>query len=42
MKTFSSGADLTVVRSGTKLHPQNPQTRLSDNLFSMNGPKSID
>ena len=40
MKTFSSGADLTVVRGGgTKLHPQNPLTRLSDNLFSMNGPQ---
>ena len=40
MKTFSSGADLTVVKGGgTRLHPQDPKTKLSDNLFSMDGPK---
>tara|TARA_Y100001970_G_scaffold282321_1_gene394940 strand:- start:945 stop:1901 length:957 start_codon:yes stop_codon:yes gene_type:complete len=40
MQTYSSGADLTEVRGGgTKLHPQDSQTKLSDNLFSMNGPQ---
>ena len=40
MKTFSSGAQLTEVRGGgTKLHPQDKDTRLDDNLFTMDGPK---
>ena len=34
MQTFSSGADLTEVREGgTKLHPQDSQTKFSDNFF---------
>jgi len=39
MNTWSNGASLTEVRGGgTSLHPQNPQTKLEDNLFSMDGP----
>ncbi len=40
MKTFSSGAEFTEVRGGgTKLHPQDKETKFSDNLFSMDGPR---
>ena len=40
MKTFSSGAHLTEVRGGgTKFHPQDKDTKLDDNLFTMDGPK---
>ena len=39
MNTWSQGANLTEVRGGgTHLHPQNPTTKLEDNLFSMDGP----
>lgn len=39
MKTWPSGANLTEVRGGgTNKHPQDPQTTISDNLFTMNGP----
>ena len=39
MQTFPEGSDLTEVRGGgTNLHPQDPTTENSDNLFSMNGP----
>ena len=39
MKTFPSCANLTEVRGGgTNKHPQDPETTLSDNLFTMDGP----
>ena len=39
MKTWPSGANLTEVRGGgTNKHPQNPETTISDNLFTMDGP----
>ena len=39
METYPEGATLTEVRGGgTHLHPQDPKTKESDNLFSMNGP----
>tara|TARA_Y100001934_G_C12365745_1_gene783365 strand:- start:3077 stop:3517 length:441 start_codon:yes stop_codon:yes gene_type:complete len=39
MKTWPSCASLTEVRGGgTNRHPQNPNTKIEDNLFSMNGP----
>ena len=39
MNTWSEGANLTEVRGGgTNLHPQNPKTKVEDNLFSMDGP----
>ena len=39
MNTWPSGAHLTEVRGGgTFKHPQNPKTKISDNLFSMDGP----
>jgi 3-oxoacyl-[acyl-carrier-protein] synthase-3 len=39
MKTFPSCANLTEVRSGgTNKHPQDPETSLADNLFTMDGP----
>ena len=40
MNTWPSGANLTEVRGGgTHKHPQDPNTTLSDNLFTMDGPK---
>ena len=39
METWSEGSNLTEVRGGgTNLHPQDKETTLDDNLFSMNGP----
>jgi len=39
MKTFPSYANLTEVRGGgTNKHPQDPETNLADNLFTMDGP----
>ena len=39
MKTFPSCANLTEVRGGgTHKHPQDPNTTLADNLFTMDGP----
>lgn len=39
MKTWPSGANLTEVRGGgTNKHPQDPNTTVADNLFSMDGP----
>ena len=39
MQTWSEGASYTEVRGGgTNLHPQDKNTTLQDNLFSMNGP----
>ena len=39
MKTLPSCANLTEVRGGgTNKHPQDPETTLSDNLFTMDGP----
>ena len=39
MNTFPSGSSYTEVRGGgTMRHPQNPKTKLEDNLFSMDGP----
>ena len=39
MESYPKGASLTEVRGGgTNLHPQDPATKESDNLFSMNGP----
>ena len=39
MKTFPSYANLTEVRGGgTNKHPQDPETNLVDNLFTMDGP----
>jgi len=39
MKTWPSGANLTEVRGGgTNKHPQGPETTISDNLFTMDGP----
>ena len=39
MKTWPKGSNLTQVRGGgTNLHPQDSQTTVDDNLFSMNGP----
>jgi len=39
MNTFPEGSSLTEVRGGgTNLHPQDKNTTLDDNLFSMNGP----
>ena len=39
MNTWPSGANLTEVRGGgTNKHPQDPNTTLSDNLFTMDGP----
>ena len=39
MESYPEGATLTEVRGGgTNLHPQDPATKKSDNLFSMNGP----
>jgi 3-oxoacyl-[acyl-carrier-protein] synthase-3 len=38
MESYPEGATLTEVRGGgTNLHPQDPATKESDNLFSMNG-----
>ena len=40
METYPEGADFTTVKGGgTNLHPQDPKTKVEDNLFSMNGPK---
>ena len=40
MESFPEGATFTEVRGGgTNLHPQDPKTMASDNLFTMNGPK---
>ena len=40
MNTYPDGASLTEVRGGgTHLHPQDKETKKSDNLFSMNGPQ---
>ena len=40
METFPEGAQHTEVRGGgTALHPENPKTTYTDNLFTMNGPK---
>ena len=40
MNTYPDGALLTQVRGGgTNLHPQDKETKKSDNLFSMNGPQ---
>jgi len=40
MKTYPEGATLTEVRGGgTNLHPQNIETTVADNLFTMNGPQ---
>jgi 3-oxoacyl-[acyl-carrier-protein] synthase-3 len=40
MNTYPEGALLTQVRGGgTNLHPQDQETKKSDNLFSMNGPQ---
>ena len=40
METYPEGSSFTEVRGGgTNLHPQNPITKISDNLFSMEGPK---
>ena len=39
MKTFPKSANLTEVRGGgTNKHPQDPQTTVEDNLFTMDGP----
>jgi 3-oxoacyl-[acyl-carrier-protein] synthase-3 len=39
MGTWPKGAELTEVRGyGQRLRPNNPRTRLEDNLFSMDGP----
>ena len=39
MNTYPSGSNYTEVRGGgTMKHPQNPETTLDDNLFTMNGP----
>ena len=39
MKTFPSCANLTEVRGGgINKHPQDPETSLADNLFTMDGP----
>ncbi len=39
MKTFPNSANLTEVRGGgTNKHPQDPQTTIEDNLFTMDGP----
>ena len=39
MKTWPEGSSLTEVRGGgTNLHPQDKNTTIDDNLFSMNGP----
>lgn len=40
MESYPEGATLTEVRGGgTNLHPQDPATTESDNLFSMDGPQ---
>ena len=40
MNTYPDGALLTQVKGGgTNLHPQDTETKQSDNLFSMNGPQ---
>ena len=40
METYPEGAKFTEVRGGgTNRHPQNPITKDSDNLFSMDGPR---
>jgi len=40
MESFPEGAAFTEVRGGgTNLHPQDPKTVESDNLFTMNGPQ---
>ena len=40
METWPEGHDLTEVRGGgTNLHPQDEETNIDDNLFSMNGPR---
>ena len=40
MNTYPDGASLTQVKGGgTNLHPQDTETKQSDNLFSMNGPQ---
>ena len=40
MNTYPKGATLTEVRGGgTNLHPQDNNTKQSDNLFSMDGPQ---
>ena len=39
MNTWPAGAHLTEVRGGgTNKHPQDPETLISDNLFTMDGP----
>lgn len=39
MRTWPEGANYTEVRGGgTNKHPQNPNTKDADNLFTMNGP----
>jgi 3-oxoacyl-[acyl-carrier-protein] synthase-3 len=39
MRTWPAGAHLTEVRGGgTNKHPQDPETLVSDNLFTMDGP----
>ena len=39
MQTWSKGSSYTEVRGGgTNLHPQDSETTIDDNLFSMNGP----
>mgnify|MGYP001465728766 CR=1 FL=1 len=38
MESYPEGANLTEVRGGgTNLHPQDPETAIEDNLFTMNG-----
>ncbi|MGJ7035746.1 3-oxoacyl-[acyl-carrier-protein] synthase III C-terminal domain-containing protein [Anoxybacillus eryuanensis] len=40
MQTYGSGADLTCVKGGGTLrHPNDPKTRIEDNLFQMDGRK---
>jgi len=40
MNTYPEGSNLTEVRGGgTYLHPQDSNTTIQDNLFSMNGPQ---
>lgn len=40
MHTYGSGADLTCVKGGGTLrHPNDPKTRIEDNLFQMDGKK---
>ena len=40
MNTYPEGSNLTEVRGGgTHLHPQDSNTTIQDNLFSMNGPQ---